>query len=167
MFSVMKRDLYGELCEWKTAERRKPLILRGARQTGKTHLLRDFGAKEYASVAYFNFEEDPGLKEFFRGRLRAAELIEVLGIYRKEAINPGCDLIFFDEIQACNEALNSLKYFQEQANEFHIAAAGSLLGVKLSQPMSFPVGKVNFLDLRPMSFPEFLDAIGDSNSLSR
>ena len=162
MMPVMKRDLYRELCEWKSAERRKPLILRGARQTGKTHLLREFGANEYASVAYFNFEEDPGLKDFFQGRLKPTDLIEALGIYRKEAIKPGSDLIIFDEIQACNEALNSLKYFQEQANEFHIAAAGSLLGVKLSQPMSFPVGKVNFLDLRPMSFPEFLDAVGES-----
>lgn len=139
----MKRDLYRELCEWKISERRKPLILRGARQTGKTHLLREFGANEYEGVAYFNFEEDPGLKDLFQGRLKPADLIEALGIYRQEAIKPGRDLIIFDEIQACNEALNALKYFQEQANEFHMAAAGSLLGVKLSQPMSFPVGKVN------------------------
>jgi predicted AAA+ superfamily ATPase len=158
----MKRNLYEELGIWKSSERRKPLILRGARQTGKTHLLKEFGEKEYDGVAYFNFEEDPRLKDFFTGRLEPLALIEALGLYRKEAIRPGRDLIIFDEIQACNEALNSLKYFQEQANEFHIAAAGSLLGVKLSQPMSFPVGKVNFLDLRPLSFPEFLDAVGES-----
>ena len=158
----MKRDLYRELCGWKKSRRRKPLILRGARQTGKTHLLKEFGAKEYAGVAYYNFEEDPRLKDLFARSLRPAALIEALGIYRNEGIKPGRDLIIFDEIQACNEALNSLKYFQEQANDYHIAAAGSLLGVKLSQPMSFPVGKVNFLDLRPMSFPEFLDAVGES-----
>lgn len=158
----MKRDLYRALREWKNSRRRKPLILRGARQTGKTHLLKEFGGNEYAGVAYFNFEEDPRLRELFAGRLAPQALIEALGIYRKEAIRPEKDLIIFDEIQASNEALNSLKYFQEQANGYHIAAAGSLLGVKLSQPMSFPVGKVNFLDLRPMSFPEFLDAVGES-----
>ena len=158
----MKRNLYEELGIWKSSERRKPLILRGARQTGKTYLLKEFGKNAYEGVAYFNFEEDPCLKDFFNGRLEPLALIEALGLYRKETIRPGRDLIIFDEIQACNEALNSLKYFQEQANEFHIAAAGSLLGVKLSQPMSFPVGKVNFLDLRPMSFPEFLDAVGES-----
>jgi predicted AAA+ superfamily ATPase len=133
----MKRDLYRELCEWKTAERRKPLIIRGARQAGKTHLLREFGANEYEGVAYFNFEEDPGLKDFFQGRLKPADLIEALGIYRKEAIKPGSDLIIFDEIQACNEALNSLKYFQEQVNEFHIAAAGSLRAISPDLAMDF------------------------------
>jgi len=158
----MKRDLYADLCAWKGSARRKPLILRGARQVGKTHLLKEFGNKEYSGVAYFNFEEDPRLKDFFTGRLNPTALIEALGLYRNEPIKAGEDLIIFDEIQASNEALNALKYFQEQANEYHIAAAGSLLGVKLSQPMSFPVGKVNFLDLRPMSFPEFLDAVGES-----
>ena len=158
----MQRDLYRQLCDWKTSPRRKPLVLRGARQVGKTHLLKEFGRREYESLAYFNFEEDPRLKGFFTGRLEPTALVEALGLYRKATIRPGRDLIFFDEIQACNEALNALKYFQEDAGDFHIAAAGSLLGVKLSQPMSFPVGKVNFLDLRPMSFPEFLDAVGES-----
>ena len=158
----MHRDFYRPLCDWKTSPRRKPLVLRGARQVGKTHLLKEFGRREYESLAYFNFEEDPRLKGFFTGRLEPTALVEALGIYRKATIRPGRDLIVFDEIQACNEALNALKYFQEDAGDFHIAAAGSLLGVKLSQPMSFPVGKVNFLDLRPMSFPEFLDAVGES-----
>jgi predicted AAA+ superfamily ATPase len=158
----MQRDLYRQLCDWKASPRRKPLVLRGARQVGKTHLLKEFGRCEYESLAYFNFEEDPRLKGFFTGRLEPTALVEALGLYRKATIRPGRDLIFFDEIQACNEALNALKYFQEDAGDFHIAAAGSLLGVKLSQPMSFPVGKVNFLDLRPMSFPEFLDAVGES-----
>jgi predicted AAA+ superfamily ATPase len=136
--------------------------LRGARQVGKTHLIKEFGRREYESLAYFNFEEDPRLKGFFTGRLEPSALVEALGLYRKASIRPGRDLIFFDEIQACNEALNALKYFQEDAGGYHIAAAGSLLGVKLSQPISFPVGKVNFLDLQPMSFPEFLDAVGES-----
>jgi len=158
----MQRKLYQSLYDWKTSHRRKPLVLRGARQVGKTHLLKEFGRREYESVAYFNFEEDPRLKGFFTGRLEPQALLEALGLYRKETIRPGRDLIIFDEIQACNEALNALKYFQENASEHHIAAAGSLLGVKLSQPMSFPVGKVNFLDLRPLSFSEFLDALGES-----
>jgi len=158
----MQRDLYRQLCDWKASPRRKPLVLRGARQVGKTHLLKEFGKREYESLAYFNFEEDPRLKGFFTGRLEPTALVEALSLYCKAKILPGRDLIFFDEIQACNEALNALKYFQEDAGDFHIAAAGSLLGVKLSQPMSFPVGKVNFLDLRPMSFPEFLDAVGES-----
>lgn len=158
----MQRDLYRQLCDWKTSPRRKPLVLRGARQVGKTHLLKEFGRREYESLAYFNFEEDPSLKGFFSGRLEPTALVGALSLYRKATIRPGRDLIFFDEIQACNEALNALKYFQEDAGGHHIAAAGSLLGVKLSQPMSFPVGKVNFLDLRPMSFPEFLDAVGES-----
>lgn len=158
----MQRDLYHQLCGWKTSPRRKPLILRGARQVGKTHLLQEFGRREYESIAYFNFEEDPRLKGFFASRLEPAALVEALGLYRNTPIRPGRDLIVFDEIQACNEALNALKYFQENAPGHHIAAAGSLLGVRLSRPMSFPVGKVNFLDLRPMSFPEFLDAVGES-----
>jgi predicted AAA+ superfamily ATPase len=158
----MRRDLYRKLCEWKSSDRRKPLILRGARQAGKTHLLKEFGSKEYRGLAYFNFEEDPRLKDFFKASLQPDALVRALGLYRKESISPEKDLIIFDEIQACNEALNSLKYFHEQAEGYHIAAAGSLLGVALSKPMSFPVGKVNFLDLRPMSFPEFLDAMGES-----
>ncbi len=158
----MKRDIYEELLNWKSSNRRKPLLLKGARQTGKTYILKEFGRNEYNSVLYFNFEEDASLDDFFNKNLDPHRIIEDLGLYRRSEIHPGRDLIIFDEIQASNNALNSLKYFQENVNEFHIAAAGSLLGVKLSVPKSFPVGKVNFLDLYPLNFFEFLDATGES-----
>lgn len=137
-------------------------MLKGARQTGKTYILKEFGTKEYENLFYFNFEEDPKLAGFFTGGLNPKSIVENLSVYAGKKIRPAVDLIFFDEIQASNDALNSLKYFEEQANEFHIVAAGSLLGVKLSVPKSFPVGKVNFLDLHPMTFLEFLTAMGRS-----
>ena len=158
----MKRDIYNQLLEWKGSKRRKPLVLRGARQTGKTHILKEFGKKEYDNLCYFNFEENPKLEGFFSENLQPQNILENLSIYIGRKIRPTTDLIFFDEIQASNNALNALKYFEEQAGDFHIVAAGSLLGVKLSAPKSFPVGKVNFLDLYPMTFLEFLDAVGRS-----
>lgn len=158
----MKRDLYRQLLEWKRSKRRKPLLLKGARQTGKTYLLKEFGSKEYENLLYFNFEEDPKLEGFFSENLKPASILENLSIYSGKKIRPAVDLICFDEIQASNTALNSLKYFEEHASAFHIVAAGSLLGVKLSTPKAFPVGKVNFLDLAPMTFLEFLDAVGKS-----
>lgn len=158
----MKRDIYAHLLEWKKSRRRKPLILKGARQTGKTYIVREFGHTEYDNLFYFNFEEDQKLDGFFRENLKPANILENLSIYTGKKIRPTVDLIFFDEIQVSNNALNSLKYFEEQASAFHIIAAGSLLGVKLSAPKSFPVGKVNFLDLHPMTFLEFLDAVGKS-----
>ena len=158
----MKRDVYDSLVEWKGSKRRKPLMLKGARQTGKTYIVREFGNREYENLLYFNFEEDPRLEGFFNENLKPSSIIENLSIYIGRKIRPAVDLIFFDEIQVSNNALNSLKYFEEQASAFHIVAAGSLLGVKLSTPKSFPVGKVNFLDLTPMTFLEFLDAVGKS-----
>lgn len=158
----MKRDIYVKLLEWKASPRRKPLILKGARQTGKTYIVREFGKQEYENLFVFNFEEDPKLEGFFSENLKPATIIENLSVYVGRKIKPATDLIFFDEIQVSNNALNSLKYFEEDANDFHIIAAGSLLGVKLSTPKSFPVGKVNFLDLYPMTFLEFLDAVGKS-----
>jgi len=156
----MKRDIYNKLLEWKNSPRRKPLLLKGARQTGKTYILKEFGKNEYENVFYFNFEEDPNLEGFFASELKPSSIIENLSIYSGKQIRPLTDLIIFDEIQNSNNALGSLKYFEEEARDFHIAAAGSLLGVKLSVPKSFPVGKVNFLDLYPMTFLEFLSAIG-------
>ena len=156
----MKRQLYSQLKGWKNSSRRKSLLLRGARQTGKTYLLTMFGKQEYDSCVYINLERDASAGEFFTDRLEIQELIRNLSIYTGQQIRPGQDLIIFDEIQASNRALNSLKYFQEQAPEYHVAAAGSLLGISLSGPGSFPVGKVNFLDLYPMNFSEFLEAIG-------
>ncbi|MEK7269567.1 MAG: ATP-binding protein [Planctomycetota bacterium] len=158
----MERNLYGKLVDWKKGQGRKPLILRGARQVGKTWLLKEFGRKEYAACLYFNFEEDPRLRSFFHGTLDPGRVIKDLSAYSGAAIRPGETLIVFDEIQASNEALNSLKYFQESAPEIHVAAAGSLLGIRLSGTRSFPVGKVSFLDLHPLTFLEFLDAHGES-----
>jgi len=157
----MKRDIYQKLFEWKTSLRRKPLLLQGARQTGKTYILKEFGNKEYSQVHYFNFEQDSRLSHFFDKSMKPSRIIDDLSVYSGKAIAPGKDLIIFDEIQVSNNALNSLKYFQEEANEYHVAAAGSLLGVKMSSPGSFPVGKVNFLKIHPLSFYEFLDALSE------
>ena len=158
----MKRDIYAKLLAWKSSSGRKPLLLQGARQTGKTFILKEFGRNEYGKVVYCNFEEDPGLGQFFQRDLNPERILSELSIYMNLEIHPEADLIIFDEIQVSNRALNSLKYFAEQKNDVHIAAAGSLLGVKLSGHGSFPVGKVNFLHLYPMTFMEFLDAMGES-----
>ncbi|MDZ7640949.1 MAG: AAA family ATPase [Desulfurivibrio sp.] len=157
----MKRDIYQRLLRWKDSAERKPLILQGARQTGKTYILQELGREAYESTCYFNFEEDVGLDHFFQKNLAPHRIIRELGIYSKREIRPGRDLIIFDEIQSSSNALAALKYFQEQANDYHLAAAGSLLGVKLAAAKPFPVGKVNFLNLYPLSFAEFLDAVGE------
>jgi len=136
--------------------------MRGARQVGKTFILKEFGSNEYRHTAYFNFEMDPRLRDFFTGRLEPLAILDRLSIYSERRIEPGTDLIIFDEIQECPEALNSLKYFRELAPEFHIAAAGSLLGITVGKSTAFPVGKVTFLTLYPMSFLEFLDGVGKS-----
>jgi predicted AAA+ superfamily ATPase len=158
----MKRDIYKKMLEWKSSKRRKPLLLRGARQVGKTYTLQQFGDKEYDNVAYFNFEENPALDDFFQQKLDPRAIIANLSLYIDREIKPGSDLIIFDEIQEANHALNSLKYFCEKADEYHIATAGSLIGIKLSRPRSFPVGKVNFLNMYPLTFLEYLDAVGKS-----
>ncbi len=156
----MERDIYEKLVKWKQSPTRKPLVMKGARQVGKTYILKEFGASEYQNVAYFNFEEDPGLNDLFKGRLLPAKIIEKLSIYLEDKILPEQTLIIFDEIQSSPETLTSLKYFHENASEYHVAAAGSLLGVKIGQSSPFPVGKVNFFDLAPLSFREFLGAAG-------
>lgn len=158
----MKRDIYPQLLAWKEAKNRKPLILMGARQVGKTHLLRTFGAQEYESSVYLNFEEDKALDRLFAANLKPSVILENVSAYLGQTIKPETTLLIFDEIQESPQALNSLKYFQEQANEFHIVAAGSLLGVLLAQTQGFPVGKVNFLDLYPLTFFEFLESIGET-----
>lgn len=156
----MKRHIYSSLLKWKYSDRRKPLLLRGARQTGKTYLLSEFGRKEYENFICINFEKDRTAADFFKESLDAKKLIQNLSIYTGRRIRPEKDIIFFDEIQACNGALSSLKYFYEQVPQYHVAAAGSLLGIAISGPGSFPVGKVNFWDLFPMNFLEYLDALG-------
>jgi predicted AAA+ superfamily ATPase len=158
----MKRLLLDKMKQWKDRESRKPLLIKGVRQCGKTWLLQAFGAAFYEDVAYFNFEGHDALEERFARDLDVIRIIAELGILRKKAILPEKTLIVFDEIQFCNRALTSLKYFCENAPEYHIVCAGSLLGVALSKPLSFPVGKVEFLTLYPMNFHEFLLAHGES-----
>ena len=143
-----------QLVDWKNSLDRKPLILKGARQVGKTYILKEFGENNYENVAYFNFDHDDGLKELFSNTKNPIRIIEQLSIANGKKISPETTLIIFDEIQECPNALNSLKYFCEEANEYHVACAGSLLGIRLSKT-SFPVGKVEFLNLYPMSFSEF------------
>ncbi len=155
----MKRNIYQKLLAWKKSSHRKPLILQGARQVGKTYILKEFGKNEYSSVAYFNFEKDAELRNFFKGKISPEKIIEKLSIYQEKNIVPGKTLIIFDEIQNSPETLTSLKYFQEDAKQYHIVAAGSLLGIKIGRSASFPVGKVNLMNLYPLSFGEYLEAI--------
>ena len=153
----MKRFILNELIKWKESKYRKPLILKGARQIGKTYILQQFGKENYEGVAYFNFDHDEDLYNLFTNTKDPKRLLEQLAFIYGKAIIPGKTLIIFDEIQECPNALNSLKYFQEEANEYHIVCAGSLLGIRLSHT-SFPVGKVDFLNMYPMTFREFLIA---------
>lgn len=160
----MKRDIYLRLDQWKGSERRKPLVLNGARQVGKTYALKHFGQNSYENMAYLNFEKDEKLAQYFEGTLDPKQLIQILSIHTERDIEPGRTLLVFDEIQECPRALNSLKYFCEEANDYHIAAAGSLLGVKTAGKKGFPVGKVNFLHLYPLTFFEFLTALGQEKT---
>ena len=153
----MKRFIINELVKWKKSKYRKPLILKGARQIGKTYILKQFGEENYEGVAYFNFDHDEDLYNLFSNTKDPKRILEQLSFIYGKAIIPEKTLIIFDEIQECPNALNSLKYFQEEANEYHIVCAGSLLGIRLSHT-SFPVGKVEFLNMYPMTFSEFLIA---------
>ncbi len=152
----IKRAVEKKLSNWKNDSNRKPLVLQGARQVGKTWLLKHFGATEFDNVAYFNFEEQPDLKQFFENTKDIQRIIQNLSLVHGAPILPQKTLIIFDEIQECNEALNTLKYFYENAPEYAVASAGSLLGVAMSKGNSFPVGKVDFLRVNPISFSEFL-----------
>lgn len=154
----MNRTAINQLLEWKNSDDRKPLILKGARQVGKTWLMREFGRLYYEDTFYFNFDEEDELKSIFDSNKVAHRIIELLGMIKGRKILPEKHLIVFDEVQECSAALNSLKYFCENAGEYHIIAAGSLLGTLLAQPKSYPVGKVNILNISPMSFAEFLEA---------
>ncbi|MBR0465156.1 MAG: ATP-binding protein [Clostridia bacterium] len=154
----MKRNAIQALIRWKSNEDRKPMVLKGARQVGKTWLMKEFGENYYESFVYFNFDEEDELKSIFEANKNPHRIIELLSMIAGEKILPGETLVIFDEIQECPEALNSLKYFREKANEYHVVAAGSLLGTLLAQPKSYPVGMVNLLDIYPLSFDEFLNA---------
>lgn len=156
----MKRLIMDKLVEWKNSIYRKPLLLRGARQVGKTYVLLEFGKKYYENVVYLHFEGNiDALNSIFSPNLEPKRIIEEIAAYTKQTILPHKTLIIFDEIQACEKALTSLKYFAEEANEYHIVAAGSLLGLAINRGhYSFPVGKVDMLTMYPLSFEEFLYA---------
>ena len=152
----MDRLLLEDLKRWKHKADRKPLILRGARQVGKTWLLKEFGSKCFEDVCYINFEQKDLLEAIFAGSLSPKRIIDQLSVFHGRRILPGTTLLIFDEVQEMPRALTSLKYFAEEAPEYAICCAGSLLGVALHEGTSFPVGKVDFLDLYPLSFREFL-----------
>ncbi|MBQ6394111.1 ATP-binding protein [Candidatus Saccharibacteria bacterium] len=156
----MYRDKIKDLIKWKNSSRRKPLVLSGARQVGKTWLLKEFGNKEYESVAYVNFYGNSPAKDIFELDLNPERIINALEVLCNTKIEKEKTLIILDEIQDCKNALASLKNFCEEAPEYHIAVAGSLLGISLHDEASFPVGKVNSMFLYPLSFCEFIRAIG-------
>ena len=156
----MERKILTDLCKWKESKRRKPLILRGARQVGKTWVLQEFGKRCFSDCLYVNFERQEEYRQFFQTTKDVHRILQNLSMACGKKITTDT-LIIFDEIQACEEALNTLKYFCEDAPEYYVASAGSLLGLKLSQ--GFPVGKVDFLEMGAMSFEEFLLANGDEN----
>lgn len=158
----MKRNAIEALLKWKNGEERKPMVLKGARQVGKTWLMKEFGKNYYDNYVYFNFDEEDELQSIFETNKNPKRIIELLALIAGEKILPGTTLIIFDEIQECPSALNALKYFKEKANEYHVIAAGSLLGTLLAQPKSYPVGMVNLLDIHPLTFDEFLEATDEA-----
>lgn len=157
----MYREKIKELEEWKNSKDRMPLIIRGARQVGKTWIMKEFGKNNYKKVAYVNFDGNTRMTRLFEGDFDIDRIIQGLKIETQVDIDAKDTLLIFDEIQEVPKALTSLKYFCENARQFHILAAGSLLGVALHEGTSFPVGKVDFIDLYPLNFQEFLLAIGE------
>ncbi|KAA6338748.1 hypothetical protein EZS27_013272 [termite gut metagenome] len=158
----MYREKINELIKWKNSSIRKPLVLRGARQVGKTWLLQEFGRTAYDQSVYINFEDTPALQTIFTTDFNIERILTVLQIHSHLAITPENTLIVFDEIQSAERGITSLKYFCENAPQYHVIAAGSLLGMNLHNNVSFPVGKVDFMDLRPLSFSEFLMALNEN-----
>ncbi len=154
----MYRIAMEKLLKWKQSKRRKPLIIEGARQVGKTWLMKEFGKQAYADTVYINFDSNSRMAELFASDLDTKRLIMGIELYVGRKINSENCLLIFDEVQEVPRALSSLKYFYENAPQYHIICAGSLLGIALHQGTSFPVGKVDFLKLYPLSFKEFLMA---------
>lgn len=162
----MERFILKKLLNWKISPYRKPLILKGVRQVGKTWILKEFGKRFYENTAYFNFDENIEYKQFFETTKDVDRILQNLMLASGQKIVPEKTLIIFDEVQDCPNVINSMKYFCENAPQYHIACAGSLLGIALAKPSSFPVGKVNFMQIDPMTFEEFLLANGDDNLLA-
>jgi predicted AAA+ superfamily ATPase len=157
----MKRNALLKLEEWKRSERRKPLIIKGARQVGKSWIMEEFAKKYYEDYIYISFDKEIESKKIFAETKDPKILLERLSLYKNKPVIPEKTLIIFDEIQECPEAIGSLKYFNEEANEYHIVSAGSLLGTYLAKDTSFPVGKVNLLNLYPLTFDEFLAEVDE------
>lgn len=155
----MYRIAIEKLYRWKESRRRKPLIIRGARQVGKTWLMKEFGRAAYRDMVYINFDSNSRMAELFASDLNTDRLIMGIELYAGKKIDPDSTLLIFDEVQEVPRALSSLKYFYENAPQYHIICAGSLLGIALHEGTSFPVGKVDFLELYPLSFREFLMAV--------
>jgi predicted AAA+ superfamily ATPase len=160
----MKRLIFQQLKQWKHQKRRKPLILKGVRQTGKTYILKEFGREEFPACHYINFETHPTAANLFKNNFDPKRILTDLSFLVNSAIDPKSDLVIFDEIQACPPALTSLKYFAEELPELALCCAGSLLGLHLGEA-SFPVGKVEFFHMRPMCFAEFLQATDNQQAL--
>lgn len=159
----MYRYKIEDLKKWKNSKDRKPLILRGARQVGKTWLMKEFGENEYEKCAYINLDDNEKMEQLFSGDFDIKRILQGLKLESGVNIEPENTLIIFDEVQEVPKALKSLKYFCENAREYHIVAAGSLLGVAMHEGTSFPVGKVDFMDIYPLNFSEFLIALGEKN----
>lgn len=162
----MERTVLAKLLDWKNSPYRKPLILKGVRQVGKTWALKEFGRRHYDNTAYFNFDENEEYKQFFETTKDVDRILQNLMLASAQKIVPEKTLVIFDEVQDCPKVINAMKYFCENAPQYHIACAGSLLGLALSKPSSFPVGKVNFMQIDPMTFSEFLLANGNENLLT-
>ena len=158
----MLRYAMSELVQWKGRPDRKPMLIRGARQVGKTWLMREFGRTHFKKTAYINFDDNKRMAALFQGNLDIQRIVTALQIEADTFVTPEDTLLIFDEVQEVPRALTSLKYFNENAPQYTIVAAGSMLGVALHQGTSFPVGKVEFMDLYPMSYSEFLEATGSS-----
>lgn len=159
----MERFILNDLLKWKESKYRKPLILKGVRQVGKTWILKEFGRRYYENVAYFNFDENEEYRQFFETTKDVNRILQNLVFASGQTVKPEKTLMIFDEVQDCPKVINSLKYFCENEGEYHVVCAGSLLGIALAKPSSFPVGKVDFMDISPMTFSEFLLANGDEN----
>lgn len=159
----MERLILNDLLKWKESKYRKPLILKGVRQVGKTWVLKEFGKRYYENTAYFNFDENEEYRQFFETTKDTQRILQNLMLASGQKIKPLETLIIFDEVQDCPNVINSMKYFYENANEYHVACAGSLLGIALAKPSSFPVGMVDFMQINPMTLTEFLTANGDDN----
>ena len=159
----MERFLLGQLLKWKESKYRKSLILKGVHQVGKTWALKEFGRRYYENTAYFNFDENPEYRQYFETTRDVSRILQNLVFASGQKITSEKTLIIFDEVQDCPGVINTLKYFYENAGEYHIVCAGSLLGIALAKPSSFPVGKVDFMQINHLTFTEFLLANGDGN----